>query len=66
MEHNIETVGNTLGGAVGSGIQTGVNAYNTYHDITQGNYTQAMIDGANTIISGVDTIKDAESGDWIN
>ena len=66
MEQNIQNVANGLGGAVGHGIDTGIDGYNTYHDIIGGNYTQAITDGAQTLVNGIETVKDAESGQWIS
>lgn len=64
--NSLVNLGNAVGGAVGEGIITGVDGYNTYNDIRGGDYTQAIHDGAQTIINGIETIKDGESGVWID
>ena len=66
MEQNLENLANHIGGAVGNGITTGIDAFNTYQDIDNKNYLGALKDGSETVINGIDTFKDIESGEWIS
>ena len=46
VEHGISTVGGMLGGAIGNGMEAGVDGFETYQDIHNHNYTGAIVSGA--------------------
>lgn len=61
----ISTIGHIIGGALGHGIETGVDGYETYQNIHSHNYAAAVETGAETIINGAETIIDGLNGDWL-
>ena len=65
MEHTLNTVGGMIGGAIGNGIQTGCDGYETYEDIHNHNYSGAILEGTETVYHGVNTVVDAVDGDWL-
>ena len=62
---DISTIGHMVGGALGHGIETGVDGYKTYEDIHNHNYGGAVISGAETIINGTETVIDGIDGNWL-
>lgn len=65
VEHGISTVGGMLGGAIGNGMEAGVDGFETYQDIYNHNYTGAIVSGAETIYHGGEAIVDGLSGNWL-
>lgn len=65
IEKLLDVGGGLLGGALGNGIETGVNVYETYEDIRNHDYSGAIIHGAETIYHGVETGIDIYTGDLI-
>jgi hypothetical protein len=65
VEHVISTVGGMLGGAIGNGMEAGVDGFETYQDIHNHNYTGAIVSGAETIYHGGEAIVDGLSGNWL-
>ena len=61
----ISAIGHIIGGALGHGIETGVDGYETYQNIHSGNYAAAVETGAETIVNGAETIIDGVNGDWL-
>ena len=65
VEHGISTVGGMLGGAIGNGMEAGVDGFETYQDIHNHNYSGAIVSGAETIYHGGEAILDGLSGNWL-
>jgi hypothetical protein len=57
--------GSIIGGAIGNGIETGVDGYETYEDYEHHNYGGMVQNGLETVVHGVETVTDALSGDWL-
>jgi len=64
-ERDLSIAGHILGGAVGNGIECGVDGYKTYQDIEAHNYGEAVVNGAETLYHGAMTIVDGYDGDWL-
>jgi len=61
----ISTIGHIIGGALGHGLETGVDGYETYENIHSHNYAAAIVTGAETIVNGTETIIDGLDGQWL-
>lgn len=64
--HDVADVGGSLlGGALGEGLETGADGYQTYEDIHHHQYGAALDDGAETVLHGVLTGIDIADGDLV-
>lgn len=64
LEQDLEIAGHLIGGAIGNGIECGVDGYKTYQDIESHQYLGAVVNGAETIYHGAVAIVDGYDGDW--
>jgi len=69
-EHEVQAglsiVSHLAGDSVlGNGAATISHGIDTYNDITHHNVLGAVEDGAETVISGAETVLDGISGDWV-
>jgi len=64
VETGLEIVGGLIDGAVGNGIEAGVDGYKSYEDFKSGNDLMGTIDGGMAIYHGVMAGVDASTGQW--
>ena len=53
VETGLEIAGGLIDGAVGNGIETGVDGYKSYEDFKSGNDVMGVIDGGMPLINGL-------------
>jgi hypothetical protein len=57
--------GSFVGGAVGNGMEAAGNGIETYENIENHQYGQAVFHGAETIYHGAEAVVEGMAGDWI-
>jgi hypothetical protein len=65
LEQDLSLAGHLLGGAIGNGIECGVDGYNTYEDIRSHQYVDAAVSGAETLYHGAMAVIDGYDGHWL-
>lgn len=64
VETGLEIAGGLIDGAVGNGIEAGVDGYKSYQAFNSGNDVAGVIDGGMAVYHGVMTGVDAATGQW--
>ena len=64
VENGLEVAGGLIDGAVGNGIEAGVDGYKSYENFNSGNDLTGVIDGGMAVYHGVMTGVDAATGQW--
>lgn len=64
IETGLEVAGGIIDGAVGNGIEAGVDGYKSYQDFQSGNDAMGVVDGGLAVYHGVMTGVDAATGQW--
>ena len=64
VETGLEIAGGLIDGAVGNGIEAGVDGYKSYEDFKSGNDVMGVIDGGMSVYHGVMAGVDAATGQW--
>jgi len=64
VETGLEIAGGLIDGAVGNGIEAGVDGYKSYEDFKSGNDLMGAVDGGMALYHGVMAGVDACSGQW--
>ena len=62
VEDGLKIAGGLLGGAVGNGIEAGVDGYNSFENFHHGNTLGGVVDGAEAIYHGATAIIDGACG----
>lgn len=62
VETSLEVAGGLIDGAVGNGIEAGVDGYKAYEDFSSGNNVMGVIDGSMAVYHGIMTGVDAATG----
>ena len=65
LEQDLSMAGHLLGGAIGNGIECGVDGYKTYQDVEHHQYFNAAVNGVETLYHGGMAIIDGYDGDWL-
>lgn len=64
VETGLEVAGGLIDGAIGNGIESGVDGYKSYEDFKSGNDLAGAVDGGMAVYHGVMTGVDASTGQW--
>ena len=64
VETSLEVAGGLIDGAVGNGIEAGVDGYKAYEDFSSGNNVMGVIDGGMAVYHGIMTGVDSATGQW--
>lgn len=64
IETGLEVAGGLIDGAVGNGIEAGVDGYKSYEDFKSGNDLMGVVDGGLATYHGVMAGVDACTGQW--
>lgn len=64
IETGLEVAGGLIDGAVGNGIEAGVDGYKSYEDFQSGNNVMGCVDGGLAIYHGAMAGVDAATGQW--
>lgn len=64
VETGLEVAGGLIDGAVGNGIEAGVDGYKSYEDFQSGDKLMGCVDGGLAVYHGVMAGVDAATGQW--